>query len=287
MKKRIPIPRVRMNEAKEKAHTPHIITEGVHYDKETNAFTFDFEHDNETDIIKLEQIGYSIEAFERCYHYGYEFAKDVDSSVRTQFIKHIKFPESFDSDEDLKMFIRRAVGYLDSKITLPKYNVVVIPESMSELNRKMLTHLSRITTTEYIKMELVKELPSKIEFDYKRFTEEVLNSTIDGKPRYTQRQKEEVISRIESIMDDIHKKQYFSIARDIKKSKYRQYIKNYYRFKDNESKELYTSLSNTNVILLDDIVTSGTTIYHMLETLRCVNETNNIVVFSLIGRKDI
>ena len=73
-KDKIPFPKVPLNEdteVKNNTH-PHIIADGVHYDKDTNTFTFDFAHDNEIDIIKLEQIDYSIDAFERCYHYGYK-----------------------------------------------------------------------------------------------------------------------------------------------------------------------------------------------------------------------
>ena len=261
-----------------------LISEGINYDAGTNTFTFNFEHDNDSDLIRLENIGYSVDKFERCYHYGYKFAEDVDRKVRSEFIKQVKFPESFENEKDLNLFISKAVGYLDSQISLPQYNVVVYPQSLSELNRKMLSYLSRITSVKYIEIEMVKQLPMKIEFDYERFQLEVLDSHINGRPRYTAQQKNEVIANIKSMMDNIHQSDYFSIARDIKKEKYRQYIKNYYIFKDEESKSIFEHLYKNNVIVLDDIVTSGTTIYHLLNSLRTVNDSNNIVIFSLIGK---
>lgn len=266
---------------------PHnsILSEGVRYDSENNSFTFDFNHDSELDFIRLEQVGHHIEQFGRCYYYGYEFSNDVDSKIRSEFINMIKFPESFEDARDIQLFITKAVGYLDSQISLPKYNVVIYPQSLSELNRVMLSYLSRITTTKYIEIELIKELPHNIEFDYDRFTVEVLNSKVNNKPRYTEKQKQDAIEKIEQMMEDVHNSDYFSIARNIKKYKFRQYIKNYYKFKDKRSEELYKTITQTNVILLDDIVTSGTTIYHLLNTLRSLNDSNNIVVFSLIGKK--
>ena len=57
-----------------------------------------------------------------------------------------------------------------------------------------------------------------------------------------------------------------------------------YKFPNEEIKEQFKALTNANIILVDDIVTSGTTIYHLLNTLRCINDSNNIVVFSLIGK---
>ena len=87
------------------------------------------------------------------------------------------------------------------------------------------------------------------------------------------------------MMESIHNSDYFSIARDTKKNRYRQYISNYYKFKDEKTKQIYNTLTNSNVLVIDDIVTSGTTIYHLLNTLRSLNDTNNIVIFSLLGKK--
>ena len=39
----------------------------------------------------------------------------------------------------------------------------------------------------------------------------------NGRPRYTDVQKQEVISRIEAVMNKVHQLDYFSITRDIKK----------------------------------------------------------------------
>lgn len=103
--------------------------------------------------------------------------------------------------------------------------------------------------------------------------------------RYTQEaHKQEALFKINELMKNIHNKDYFSIARDVKKCKYRQYISNYYKFPNEEIREKFKALTNANIILVDDIVTSGTTIYHLLNTLRCINDSNNIVVFSLIGK---
>ena len=266
----------------------HILKEGVQYNKNTNSFVFDFEHDNETDIIKLEHIGKKIEAFGECFYYGYEFSDDVDSKIRSEFIKTVKFPGNFDNNTDLSKFIYNAVTYLDSQISLPSYNVIVIPQSISEINRKMISYVSRITENRYIEIEMIKDLPQKIEFDYVRFNKEVLERLDDnGKPRYTEKQKEQALSNIQKMMDNIHKLDYFSIARDVKKNKYRRYIQNYYKFPDEETKDVFMRITNTNVLVIDDIVTSGTTIFHLLKSLRCVNDNNKITIFSLIGKNNI
>ena len=262
-----------------------IVSEGVHYEAESDSFVFDFENDHETDIIKLKKVGYKVSAFNHCYYYGYQFENDIDSSKRTNFIHSIKFPDGRVTEKDKNTFIINAVNQLDSDISLPLYDLIIYPESMSEINRDMLKYLNRFASPDIVSMEMIKELPSKIEFDYNRFTIEVLNSKLpNGRNRYTSQQKEVVIKNIQTMMESIHNLDYFSIARDVNKTKYRQYIRNYYTFKDENDKRLFESIQNTHILIIDDIVTSGTTISHLLKCLRSVNDSNNIVIFSLIGK---
>lgn len=265
----------------------NILNEGVSYDEESDTFNFDFENDNETDIIQLKKVGYKVSAFNHCYYYAYQFTENVGSASRTAFIQSIKFPDERMSEKDKRTFIVNAINRLDSDISLPSYKLIVYPESMSELNRDMLGYLNRFASPEIVNMELVKSLPSRIEFDYRRFNVEVLESKLpNGKFRYTEKQKKDVLLGIQKMMDDIHTLDYFSIAKNVKKNKYRQFIKNYYTFKNEEDKKIYEMILSSNVLIVDDIVTSGTTLSHLLNCLRSVNDTNNIVIFSLIG-KDI
>lgn len=60
---------------------------GITFDNERQQFVFDFEHDGQGDIVRLTGDGYQVEAFGKCFYYGYEFADDVDGSVRSAFIK--------------------------------------------------------------------------------------------------------------------------------------------------------------------------------------------------------
>ena len=77
------------------------------------------------------------------------------------------------------------------------------------------------------------------------------------------------------------------IAKDVKKSKLRPYIMNFLSFKNDKDKELYSSIRKQNILVVDDVTTSGSTLSEILRTLRIVNEDNKITIFSLIGRKDL
>ena len=42
-----------------------------------------------------------------------------------------------------------------------------------------------------------------------------------------------------------------------------------------------------NILIVDDVTTSWSTLNEFRLTLRIINEDNNITIFSLLGRKDL
>ena len=51
--------------------------------------------------------------------------------------------------------------------------------------------------------------------------------------------------------------------------------------------KLCSMIRRQNVLVIDDVTTSGSTLNEVLRTLRILNEDNEITIFSLIGRKDL
>ena len=51
--------------------------------------------------------------------------------------------------------------------------------------------------------------------------------------------------------------------------------------------KLCASIRQQNVLIIDDVTTSGSTLNEILRTLRILNEDNEITIFSLLGRKDL
>jgi hypothetical protein len=261
---------------------------GGTFNQKEQQFVFDFEHEGKDDIVSLTGNGYQVEAFGKCFYYGYEFSDQVDGAVRTAFIKHVKFSERLQDNQDLTQFIKKAVDNLNRRINLYDYNLVVMPESSSQVNQYMLRYIYRFAQPSLHKMELVKALPSSISFDMDAYEQQYLDDVLEnGRPRYTQAQKEEVKQSIRQMIDLIHKKDYFTIAKDVKKSRFRPYIMHFLKFASEDDKELCRQIRSQNVLIVDDVTTSGSTLNEILRTLRILNEDNDIRVFSLIGRKDL
>ena len=59
------------------------------------------------------------------------------------------------------------------------------------------------------------------------------------------------------------------------------------KFANPADEELCASIRRQNVLIIDDVTTSGSTLNEILRTLRILNENNDITIFSLIGRKDL
>lgn len=261
---------------------------GITYDSILQKFVFDFEHDGNDDIISLTGSGYQVEAFGKCFYYGYEFSDQIDGATRSAFIKHVKFSEPLQDNPDLTSFIKKAIDNLSHQINLYDYNLVVMPESSSRVNQYMLRYIYRFAQPTLRKMELVKNMPANISFDMDAYEELYLNDVLEnGRPRYTKEQKEEAKQSINQMLELIHKKDYFTIAKDVKKSRFRPYMMQFLKFNSKADEELCATIRKQNILIIDDIATSGSTLGEILRTLRILNEDNNITIFSLIGRKDL
>ena len=232
--------------------------------------------------------GHKVEAFGECFYYGYEFSDSVEGSLRSAFIKYVIFSDHIRKDSNLTQFIQKAVNELNRQVNIYDYDLVIMPESSNEINKYMLRYIYRFAQPSLHHMELVKSLPVNISFDMESYEEQYLNDVLEnGRPRYTEAQKNEVKKNIINMMELIHKKDYFTIAKDVKKSKLRPYRLNLLRFKNKKDENLYASIRKQNVLIVDDVTTSGATLGEILRTIRIFNDDNKITIFSLIGRKDL
>ena len=89
------------------------------------------------------------------------------------------------------------------------------------------------------------------------------------------------------MIDLIHQKDYFTIAKDVKKSRFRPYIMNFLKFATEADEQLCRSIRQQNILIVDDVTTSGSTLNEILRTLRILNDDNRITIFSIIGRNDL
>lgn len=179
-----------------------VLLEGVKYDKENEAFSFDFIADNEHSVVKLVSDGpYKLKEYDPCTYFGYVFEDDVDARVKKQFIDLIKYPDQRIQRDDLRKFIFNAVVSLDKKISLPQYDVIVHPQSSSNLNYEIIDEIYKKSLSDKITTyELVKTLPENMEFNYDLYV-----SSLKKKPGVNENNIKASVNAIEDMMFHLKK----------------------------------------------------------------------------------
>ena len=245
---------------------------------ENNQYIIDYTYNLPEDIIDIQppQL-YKSEHGNHIYWFGYKFKDNISRKQRTDFIHHIKgLTENPMDDRTLSRFIELPLQALDEKINLYNIDCFVYPLSgRSQLVTKIVREINRWTSRDMCRAsyELVKSVPSDVQFDWAGF-ESVYG---DDTNRYNQ-----MCDYVKNeLMPKIHQLDYFSLAQSVK-PKYRPYIQNFLSFAS-EDKETIEKLQGSNILVVDDINTSGSTLDEILRILGKINSSCNIYVYTLIG----
>lgn len=254
-----------------------------------DSFEFDFEHDNEQDIIKLRPAELKkLNIGDDVFLYQYEFESVASSEIRTKFFDHFRFGEAFSSSEDKKNFLEFAVQNLLKAIKINEFDAIVFPKSRSIINQEIIKRITSLNRLSVATFELIKELPQNIEFDFNAFKSEILDSehSFHGKSlsSYTEKQKSAKLEKIQLIVDSIKKSDYFSIASSVNGNDLKQYFENFLKFKSKEDSKLFEAIQTGSILIIDDVTTTGSTIKDIIKTIRKVNPEHRIVIFSIIGK---
>lgn len=254
------------------------IRSGVRPD-DSGDYIFDFTLNLPDDIIRIQppQI-FRSSVRNHIYWFGYLFEDSASSKQRSDFIHYIKgLTDKKIPDHTLTQFIELPLGEVHKMVGMYNIDSIVYPTSgRSKLVNKIIDVIDGYSSRDMknCSYELVKSAPVDIEFDF----DALERDTADDPNKYEQmRNYAETV-----IMPAIKKLDYFSLAQNVK-PKYRKYIRNFLSFADQSAIERYSRLKGENILVVDDINTSGATLNEILRILDKVNSGCNIFVFTLIG----
>lgn len=246
--------------------------------KTETGFKADWNKDTQEDIISIASEPFYESLFnDKVYWFGYKFNDAVNRNDRTKFINWLKQINDSDciDDKTLSRLIDRPLSFISKTGILNKIDCVVSPKSKrSPIVAKIVYNTSKFLShdVENIWTEAIKNGNKEISFDWTLF-----NRLYDGEvgdQRYLQ-----IFSYVEEeLLPKIRSQEYFSIARDIK-PKYRNYIKDFLIIKN-----LQPLIKATNILVIDDINTTGATLVELLRLIRASNSKASIYVFTLIGK---
>ena len=272
---------------------------GIDYNEKKDVFEFNFTSNSEECIIEfvdlpLEPIVLDdIVGMSNVYYFGYEFLNNdyASSKIRTTFLHELRFNDNFTTQDNKELFIKTALSKLKKSlnITINDIDIIVYPRSRSSLNEYILRLFYAITNSKAKSFEVIKELPQKIKFNWEEFKINELESLVNGRPRYTDIQKQQQIEKINNLLEEIHSLNYFSIAENVRTNKYKSYFSNYFYFDSSEMQQHLIEIQNNKnkILILDDVSTTGATLKEIIKIVRFFNKTSDIILFTLIGKKSI
>lgn len=247
--------------------------------KASDGYKLDYTYNYPEDLIDIvePQLYNSIHDND-IYHFGYRFNDSASSADRTAFIHSVKqIGDDPLDDNELEQFIKRPLKYLNQKINLYDIDCMVYPLSnRSPLVAKIVRCIGDMTShdTKRSSFEFVKTAPTDIGFDFDLFES-------DHGDEQGYKQMVEYVNN--QLIPKLHSLDYFSIAQNVK-SKYRPYITGFIDFKSLEDVARFSKLQGSNILVVDDINTTGSTLNEILRKLGKVNHHSSIFVYTLIGK---
>lgn len=248
--------------------SPETINEGVRLNDDDTYF-FDFKEDKKDGILTLTyNKNYVIRKKTRdiISYFSYKINKKIDKTIRFDLLNYIK--NDLINTNKYDVFLTKSVLGLfnNPNIEVGDVDLILIPESSSSLNLDLSNKIkSKIPNALFLKDIILKNEPENVSVDYDLLKEK----------KYSK----ETIFQIENMV----KKATIDGVFKIKKiaPRFRKYILNFLKI-DTTNRMLLNKLVNGKIIIVDDIISEGTTfkeINRLLENYA----PKEIILFSLIG----
>lgn len=249
---------------------------GVFVDKD-NIVRFNWTKDKlSRDLILLhsDNYGYLTEdGVMIIYGYSYDGRNYPYDKVKA-FRDYIKHP-SYDTD-DVERFVSQGIANFCKITDAENYKVVIgIPsEKKPSILDEIKMHLMDICD-KYVGYDLVKETYEHVKFDElkarKVLEESNYHRDIDDTIEFT-------LTKFEELKKT---GQLFEMKRFLPKE-IRVAFSDFLKFKNEDERKIYATLQGVNVLMYDDLYTSGATLKEMARYLRSINPTNTLTAFILI-----
>lgn len=261
-------------------HPTSIINAGISVD-ETGNIRFNWASDDSKDVMSLvSDTSGEFDADNVRFIYGYAFKPRTSSGVKKVVRDYLKgnTDSSVLYGDDLSEFVERAVIRLDERYPLDNFNVTVHVDSSTQpslvdvMREWLWEHLNNVN----IDFELIKELYRHVKFDTQRAIEALRNSGKDD--RTIKKEIEFTLGKFNKLKQS---GQLFQMKRFVPKE-IRAGFFDFLKFKTDEERDAYKALQGVNVLIFDDIMTSGSTVREVIRYLKAINDKNTLTVFVLI-----
>lgn len=242
---------------------------------------FDYDVDEDDDIILLNtDCSGEYDSDGIRYVYAYTYKPEADRKKVALFRNYIKgkYSDMFSKNPDINDFIEAGVLKLDDYVPFDSISAIV---NIKPTKTPALVHIIR---------DYLEEFIDKREFDFNRVKETYDNVSFDAelareamrKAGYSESRIDESIDKLLEAFSVLKKTGKLFEMKSFMPRAIRDGFYNFLRFETEEEKEVFRSLQGVNVLIYDDLITSGSTIREVVRYLRAINDKNTLTAFILV-----
>lgn len=238
------------------------IDEGIRYDDE--EYSIDYEKDLVDDLIRFtDKISFKKDEYGNVVMIGIPVKK---SEYKSKFINDIKKGVNIDP-KDLSFITDRIVNNLTEYVNLDDFDYVVSPKSSSQLTRSLIDKLSTLSNKpKFISDMFLKNDIDNIWLDIETAEKELSNKFLKKLVKDFERSK-----GIEGQPMKLQPLTNFQ----------RKYVRDMLRI-NSEYDNMLVDMLDKNILVVDDILTSGKTLNDIRMMLSNLN-TGQITLFTMFG----
>jgi hypoxanthine phosphoribosyltransferase len=247
-----------------------ILIEGIKYNNDTDQFDFIWTKDAPSDLIDLKLQKYnkvlSTKNGNKVY-YAYKFNK-VQDKEKTQLRSSIKYLDDKINKRDIDTMLSKAINNFNSIEPISNFDIIITPKSSSKILEELKNKLQAKAGNNVL---LSSDIFVKNTIDNIKFDEDKIDKLSN-----------ENKIKIKKILNKVFSKEDYKL-RSLP-PQYRKYVLNFMKFNSEADKRLINAIINGRVLIVDDIVTEGTTIRNMVALLNSIG-VEDVVSFALLANK--
>lgn len=234
-----------------------LIIEGILYDKDTDAFDINFKHDTDKDVVKLTYASKLVVKQSKFYsiqiYYAYNLnVKHIEKPIREKLIDLFKYQTGI-SEQDYEHLLNKAVLKFNNVQPITEFDMIIAPKSKSSLLKQLLSKLKAKSGNTILANDvLIKNAIENVYVDYDKY----ISTAKDEK------EKQKRLKDLKGQLKGATKEGEFKVKSIY--PQFRKFFSNYLIFKSDTSRTIYNAISNGNILIVDDIKTSGETLKEML-----------------------
>lgn len=212
------------------------------------------------------------------YIYGFSYNSECADKVAVQFFRdHLKNPtlEEYDTWQDfVELGIRNMSNYTD----ITKFSAIIRtkPSNPHSILNIVKLELLDLVSPNLINFELVKKMYKDVQFDADKAMQCLLQAG------HSKANAQEIISETVEHFEELKTTNRLFEMKKFLPRAVRSGFYDFLKFATDSERELYMSLQGVDVLIYDDLFTSGATVNEIARYLRSINPNNKLTVFVLI-----